>query len=362
MKKTYGLFLLLLLSVTLFTACGKQAVTENTGEQESEREENASGDTSSGENEQNEEEGPFVWEIPSAGIRFEAPEAYVKAQGLITWRGGKELQYGDGVICTDFIYIPRTLEEYRAYFRKLVHTDQEETEFTRSTGVLFRVFGINGGRGAEELKAYLTEHGVPFKVMYSAGSAGDYRFFYTTGQEPENPLLLNRYYTEFYRLLYASPDYLATMEFQTPVIEAPKVNGITFTTTQLDGTEVTAEELFGAHALTMVYVFTSVSEESVEKLPGLFAMAEELSAKDIGVVGILADSLDAGVAEQARNGILSGATFPVLFPPENLSSVFPGESYPTTYFVNRDGTVYAGPLVENGVEQYRAVIDGFLQN
>ncbi len=357
MKKSFGLLLLLFWSVMLFTACGKQTVTETATVQE----EGSRTDTSSGETDGSGGEEPFVWEIPSAGLRFEAPEAYVKAAGLITWRGGKELHYGDGVICTDFVYIPRTLEEYQSYFRKLVHTDREETELSQSTGVLFRVFGINGGRGAEELKTYLTEHGVPFKVIYTAGSAGDYRFFYTTGQEPEDPLLLNRYYTEFYRLLYASPDYLAEMEFQPPVTEAPQVNGVTFTTTDLDGREVTAEELFGAHGLTLVYVFTSVSEESVACLPQLFGMTEELSAKDIGVVGILADSFDEGVTEQARKGFLADVPFPVLTPPENLSSVFPGAAYPTAYFVNRNGTVYAGPLVGGGVEQYRAVIDAFLQ-
>ena len=128
-------------------------------------------------------------------------------------------------------------------------------------------------------------------------------------------------------------------------------------TADLIGEPVKSGELFAAHELTVVYVFTSLG---VTELPKLAAYAEELKEKDMAVCAIVADSNDEGAVDRVREAMTTaGGDFRVLLPPANLSFIFPCAEYPTVYFVKRNGESYGEAVVGTSLPRYREVTDGY---
>ena len=56
----------------------------------------------------------------------------------------------------------------------------------------------------------------------------------------------------------------------------------------------------------------------------------------------------------------TGVTYPVILPPENIDDIFPLEAFPTTYFVDREGTILSEPLVGAYVTMYENIVDELL--
>ena len=56
----------------------------------------------------------------------------------------------------------------------------------------------------------------------------------------------------------------------------------------------------------------------------------------------------------------NGVTYPVIAAPENFLEIFPIDAYPSSFFVGRDGTIIAEPVVGAHVEVYEPTLEGLL--
>ncbi|MBP3912853.1 MAG: TlpA family protein disulfide reductase, partial [Lachnospiraceae bacterium] len=100
----------------------------------------------------------------------------------------------------------------------------------------------------------------------------------------------------------------------------------------------------------------------VKEMPELAQMEERLREKGCGILGLdYETSLTGDEALQAAKEALEeyGVSYPNAVLPEELGAKI--SSFPTTFFVNRDGVVLTMPIVGAYVDSYEPTIDALLK-
>ena len=136
---------------------------------------------------------------------------------------------------------------------------------------------------------------------------------------------------------------------------------LSFNTTDINGNPVSSEELFGQHEITMLNVWASWCGPCVGELSELEAINGRLAGKNCAVVGLLYDGADPDAVQTAK-GILQekGVTYTIILPPDNVDELFDMSAFPTTFFVDKTGTLVGKPVEGAAVDAYEGAVDGLL--
>ena len=119
----------------------------------------------------------------------------------------------------------------------------------------------------------------------------------------------------------------------------------------LEGNEVTSQELFSGNAVTVVNFWFTTCNPCVGELAELDALNQELAQKGGALIGVNAFTLDGDEGEIAEaKDILTkkGVTYQnVYFPSDSEAGKFTANifAYPTTYVVDRGGNIVGDPIV-----------------
>ena len=125
----------------------------------------------------------------------------------------------------------------------------------------------------------------------------------------------------------------------------------TFAGKDLEGNEVTSEELFSGNAVTVVNFWFTTCNPCVGELAELDALNQELAQKGGALIGINAFTLDGdeGAIAEAKDILAKkGVTYQnVYFPSDSEAGKFTANifAYPTTYVVDRGGNIVGDPIV-----------------
>lgn len=125
-------------------------------------------------------------------------------------------------------------------------------------------------------------------------------------------------------------------------------------TADIDGNPVTAE-IFAENKLTLINTWATFCGPCIREMPELEALYQEYAEEGVGFAGLLVDStstkLTAGLTEEDREAgelILekTGVTYPQLTVSEGLleTDFIMLNSFPTTYFVDKDGNFVGEPV------------------
>ena len=135
---------------------------------------------------------------------------------------------------------------------------------------------------------------------------------------------------------------------------------VAFKSTDLDGREVSSEELFSANEITMVNYWATWCGPCLGELKELAEIHSRLQEKGCGIVGILQDTES---AEEAK-GIMeeNGTNYPVVLQSENMEFTADITALPASFFVNRDGNILSGPIYGAAVNEYERTVDLLLGN
>ena len=277
----------------------------------------------------------------------------------------------DGIYTMMFNYYAFSKEESDAYNEKTKNGGLSEEDTARilsAQGTLLVVLGIDGGRGAAELmelletddsaENYLTEVGRNGDITYFAITAPDAYSDYAESLSPE-------YAEEFYSLQSAMLEVMKDAEYFTPHASSADLLGqvFQFETVDLEGNVVKSEELFAAHAITMVNIWATWCGPCKAEMPELGEIARHLEEadKDATVVGIC---MDADEELDLCKEILAErkADYLNLLPYDDMLEKLGLSVLPTTLFVNRDGVVLLPPIegVPEDLSRYEALFDAFL--
>ena len=153
-------------------------------------------------------------------------------------------------------------------------------------------------------------------------------------------------------------------EYFVPVVPGLDLVGktLSFETTDLEGNPVKSEELFAQHALTMVNIWTTWCGPCKGELAGLAEMNRRLAEKDAAVVGLC---LDADEEPELCRSLLeeNNADYLNLLPFEGVQEELGVESFPTSFFVDREGRILDLPFrgAPYEMSDYEDVIDSLLK-
>ena len=119
----------------------------------------------------------------------------------------------------------------------------------------------------------------------------------------------------------------------------------------LEGNEVSSEELFSGNAVTVVNFWFTTCNPCVGELAELDALNKELAQKGGALIGVNAFTLDGdeGAISEAKDILAKkGVTYQnVYFPSDSEAGKFAANifAYPTTYVVDRSGNIVGDPIV-----------------
>ena len=300
------------------------------------------------------------WAMPQAGVRLGVvPESYRSDEVYIS-TASQEL--GSGVTYASVVLAAVTEEELFA----LDSNDPEQmAQLQDKLYDLFRVMGVNGGRGESELKELLADYGIETEFTFEKlGEAGDYVFYRASSGEDRCPVPPAEKREIVERILADTPAVIEGLCFEEPVLieETAEEGVLSFETTDLDGNPVSSEELFGNNKITVVNLWVSWCGPCIMEMPELNAFNQRIQEKDCEVVGIL---IDGNQKEALAEGIdlveETGAEYLMLKPFAGVDWALPVQAFPTTYFVDSEGRLLGRPIVGASVPLYEERLEELLE-
>lgn len=292
------------------------------------------------------EEVSGITEMPAAGMRFTPPEEFRNAKGQVVTDG--LIKYSDGIYYAYWVYCPMTEEELQAFFA-------DPGSFSSAAfSELCYLLSLGNGLTFDDFNSMVDHFFDPARTV-KIGQAGNTSFYlYMSAQDMEFAASIDPEYGEEYLKLTGLGDRIAggveCFEPYDPLIGTK----IVFAAKDLDGNEISSEELFAGNEINIVNIWATWCGPCIRELAELQRIHQRIRRKDCGVIGLLDDTnLDSARQLMTENGV----EYPVIRAPENFYELFPIEAYPTTYFISRDGTVLASPVVGAYVDRYEEVLE-----
>ena len=135
-----------------------------------------------------------------------------------------------------------------------------------------------------------------------------------------------------------------------------------FTTTDVDGKTVTSKELFAANEITVVNCWGLWCGNCMKEMEELKKFHDKIQEKGCGVVGLEYEAnWDDEVVKNSKDALNGfGITYPNVMIPEELVEELLG--FPTTFFVDKEGTVLCMPVTGAYVDKYESTLESLLQS
>ena len=199
--------------------------------------------------------------------------------------------------------------------------------------------------------------------MTEFGTAEGYSFLYVPVVEEDFVDSIEEDYAdEFYALQEACLLALTKADLYAPIDPMGETVGkaFRFETTDLDGNPVTSEELFSRNEITMINYWGTWCGNCVGELAALGDIDRSLQEKGCGIIGIVEDaSADDQDSLDKAKGLLmeNDVDFPNIVPCDEMGDILDDvDGYPTSFFVDRTGTILCSPISGAAVSQYENTV------
>ena len=300
-----------------------------------------------------------------AGIALYVPDSFMQPKGMLYPSIGEELGYNTGWYYLDMDYFAMSEDEYNAIIDKDDFTEEDHNMLFSNMANIFSMYTLADGANLDAMAAYLAQHGFPIdlscvsKIDESAG----YTYYLYMNPNQNISAFRPEFADEFRAMQAQVQEIVKSAELYMPVDPFAEMEGrkLSFSTTDINGNPVSSEELFGQHEITMLNVWASWCGPCVGELSELEAINGRLAGKNCAVVGLLYDGADPDAVQTAR-GILQekGVTYTIILPPDNVDELFDMSAFPTTFFVDKTGTLVGKPVEGAAVDAYEGAVDGLL--
>ena len=303
------------------------------------------------------------------GFTLTYPEEFSNTKGIVLPNPYPTVK--DGIYSMLFNYYAFSKEESDAFNEKTKNgglSAEDTARILDAMGNLLIVMGIDGDRSAADLLSVMNLESLEEDDLTMVGKNGDITYYAIIKPDVYGDFAdrIPPEYAEEYRRLQASlVDVLKNAEYFAPRSGSADLLGtvLRFETTDLDGNVVKSEELFAAHAVTMVNIWATWCGPCKAEMPELGELARRLEAegKDAAIVGICND---ADEEPDTCREILAerGVDYLNLLPFVDMEEKLYLTTLPTTLFVNRDGLIILAPIegVPEDLSRYGQLIDAFV--
>lgn len=147
------------------------------------------------------------------------------------------------------------------------------------------------------------------------------------------------------------------------VAEGIQVDRFDFTTTDLEGNEVTSEALYAQNKITMVNLWATWCGPCVGELGELAELHTQLQEMGCGVVGVMLDSTtDEGMQAAPKLMEENGTNYPVVAYSADMDALLEGVTgIPTSFFVDSTGAIVGEPVVGAYPDKYLPSVQALLE-
>ena len=302
------------------------------------------------------------------GFTLTYPEEFTDTKGVFMPNFFPAVK--NGVYTMMFNYYAISKEESDAFNEKTKNgglSAEDTAKILDAMGTLLVVIGIDGDRSAADLAEVMGLESTTEDGLTMVGKHNDITYFAITDPDTYDDFAekIPPEYAEEYRALQTSLiNVLKNAEYFTPHSTSADLLGtvLQFETTDLDGNVVKSEELFAAHAVTMVNVWATWCGPCKAEMPELGELARRIEAegRDAAIVGICSDAdeeLDACREVLVERDV----EYLNLLPFEDMDERLYLNVLPTTIFVNRDGLILLPPIegVPEDLSRYEQLIVAF---
>ena len=300
-----------------------------------------------------------------AGISLYVPDSYMQTKGMLYPSIGEELGYNTGWYYLDMDYFAMSEDEYNAIIDKDDFTEEDHNLLFSNMANIFSMYTLADGADLNAMAAYLAQQGFPIDLscVTKMDEGAGYTYYLYLNPNQNISSFRPEFAAEFQAMQGAVQEIAKRAELYMPVDPFAGMEGkkLSFNTTDINGNPVSSEELFGQHEITMLNVWASWCGPCVGELSELEAINGRLAGKNCAVVGLLYDGADPDAVQTAK-GILQekGVTYTIILPPDNVDELFDMTAFPTSFFVDKTGTLVGKPVEGAAVEAYEGAIDGLL--
>ena len=229
-------------------------------------------------------------------------------------------------------------------------SEEDTLKATNAMGVMLTVAGIEGGQGPEEIIKRLSAEGsMTADDFIELGRCDDLTYYAIEDPKVEASFMNSMgpaFQEEFPVLKKELITALKNAEYYKPRVPGADLVGrkLSFETKDTEGNTVKSEELFAAHAVTMINLWATWCGPCRNELEELGNIHRRLADRDAAIVGICSDAdekADACRELMAKNNL----TYINLLPFAQLEEQLPTEGYPTSFFVSREGVIMTYPVI-----------------
>ena len=136
-----------------------------------------------------------------------------------------------------------------------------------------------------------------------------------------------------------------------------------FETIDFSGNIVKSKDLFAQKKLTMLNLWDTTCLACITEMPHLTELSREFEQKGVQVVGLAYNAVDAELVSEAKDIAEDlDLSYLNLLPNEEIRAGLYSQSFPVTYFVDRDGKLLGKPIYGAHVHKYRIAMESYLND
>ena len=264
-------------------------------------------------------------------------------------------------------YIAMPKDEASAILYDMDATDEETKKLNERYTVL-HVIVASAVDSDQTLKVISEKLEMDYSEQFARaeviGTADGFTFYAIPERDEQKISAFDEEYrAEYDKLQQELFDIEKSATLFAPVDPAKKMVGqkLEFTTTDIDGNTVTSKELFAANEITVVNCWGLWCGNCMNEMAELKKFHDKIQEKGCGVVGLEYEyEWDDEVVKNSKDALNGfGITYPNVLIPEELVEELLG--FPTTFFVDKEGTVLCMPVTGAYVDKYERALESLLQ-
>ena len=345
----------------------KEEVNEEVANEEAVKEEAVKEEAANEETVKEEvaEEEPQETDI--VGIRMDLSEVAANAKGTLLPNPIGVFDDDRNIYVMPIYYIAMPKDEASAILYDMDATDEETKKLNERYTVL-HVIVASAVDSDQTLKVISEKLEMDYSEQFARaeviGTADGFTFYAIPERDEQKISAFDEEYrAEYDKLQQELFDIEKSATLFAPVDPAKKMVGqkLEFTTTDIDGNTVTSKELFAANEITVVNCWGLWCGNCMNEMAELKEFHDKIQEKGCGVVGLEYEyEWDDEVVKNSKDALNGfGITYPNVLIPEELVEELLG--FPTTFFVDKEGTILCMPVTGAYVDKYESALESLLQ-
>ena len=301
------------------------------------------------------------------GIRMDLSEVAANAKGTLLPNPIGVFDDDRNIYVMPIYYIAMPKDEASAILYDTDATDEETKKLNERYTVLHVIVAsaVDSDQTLKVISEKLeTDYSEQFARAEVIGTADGYTFYAIPERDEQKISAFDEEYrAEYDKLQQELFDIEKSATLFAPVDPAKKMVGqkLEFTTTDIDGNTVTSKELFAANEITVVNCWGLWCGNCMNEMAELKKFHDKIQEKGCGVVGLEYEyEWDDEVVKNSKDALNGfGITYPNVLIPEELVEELLG--FPTTFFVDKEGTILCMPVTGAYVDKYESALESLLQ-